>query len=117
MLNIDLAPTILALAHVAAPAEMQGRSLVPLIDGEHVAWRDHFFYEHRFKHPKIPTSEGIRTTDWKYVRYTSVNPVYEELFDLKHDPFERQNLATDPVAKNQMAALRAEWKSMAQTLQ
>jgi arylsulfatase A-like enzyme len=117
VLNIDLAPTILDLAHVAAPPEMQGRSLVPLIEGQHVAWRDHFFYEHRFKHPKIPMSEGIRTTDWKYVRYTTVRPVYEELFDLKQDPLERHNLAPDPAAKNELVALRAEWKQMAQTLQ
>jgi arylsulfatase A-like enzyme len=116
-LNIDLAPTILDLAHVTIPAEIQGKSLVPLIEGKRVAWRDHFFYEHRFKHPKIPMSEGIRTRDWKYVRYTTVRPVYEELFDLKHDPLERHNLASDPAAKNQLEALRGEWKQMAQTLQ
>jgi arylsulfatase A-like enzyme len=104
VLNIDLAPTILDLAHVAAPSEMQGRSLVPLIEGKNVNWRDDFFYEHRFRHPKIPMSEGVRTTRWKYVRYTSVRPVYEELFDLEHDPLERITLPqTRPPKRNSMA--------------
>jgi arylsulfatase A-like enzyme len=117
VLNIDLAPTILELAHVAAPPEMQGRSLVPLIEGKSVAWRDHFFYEHRFRHPKIPITEGVRTTRWKYVRYTSVQPVYEELFDLEHDPLERHNLASDPADQGELGTLRAEWQRLAQSLQ
>jgi arylsulfatase A-like enzyme len=124
VLNIDLAPTILdygnVLANHAVP-EIQGASLRPLVEGAKVGseipWRDHFFYEHRFKHPKIPTSEGIRTTNWKYVRYTSISPVYEQLFDLEHDPLERHNLAGDPAAKDHLDGLRAEWKRMAQTLQ
>jgi arylsulfatase A-like enzyme len=117
VLNIDLAPTILDLAHVAAPPEMQGKSLAPLIEGREVPWRDRFFYEYRFWHPKIPLSEGVRTTRWKYVRYISVQPVAEELFDLEHDPLERHNLAADPAAKGQLDSLRAEWQRLAQTLQ
>jgi arylsulfatase A-like enzyme len=117
VLNIDLAPTILDLVHVAAPPEMQGRSLVPLMEGESTPWRDEFFYEHRFRHPKIPMSEGIRTTRWKYIRYTSVQPVFEELFDLEHDPLEQHNLVNDPSAKNELDRLRSEWRRLAQTLQ
>jgi arylsulfatase A-like enzyme len=96
---------------------MQGRSLVPLIEGKSIAWRDRFFYEHRFRHPKIPMSEGVRTTRWKYVRYTSVRPVDEELFDLQTDPLERHDLAADPAAKGELDALRAEWRHLTQTLQ
>ncbi len=117
VLNIDLAPTILDLAHVQVPPEMQGRSLVPLIEGKSIPWRDRFFYEHRFRHPKIPMSEGVRTTRWKYVRYTSVRPIHEELFDLEKDPLERHNLAADPAAKPQLDDLRSEWRRLAQTLQ
>jgi arylsulfatase A-like enzyme len=116
-LNIDLAPTILELAHVAAPPQMQGRSLVPLIEGKSIPWRHEFFYEHRFLHPKIPMSEGIRTTRWKYVRYTSVKPVYEQLFDLQDDRLERRNLVNDAHAKSELDMLRAEWRHSAKALE
>lgn len=117
VLNIDLAPTILDLARIAAPPGMQGRSLVPLVEGKTVEWRDQFFYEHRFRHPKIPMSEGIRTTRWKYARYSSKGAVIEELFDLEHDPLERRNLAADPASKSELDALRKEWRGLAHTLQ
>jgi arylsulfatase A-like enzyme len=117
VLNIDLAPTILDLAHVAAPPEMQGRSLVRLMEGEPIPWRSEFFYEHRFRHPKIPMSEGIRTKRWKYVRYTSVKPVYEELFDLENDPLERHNLVNDAQAKHELDTLRDEWRHSAKALE
>jgi arylsulfatase A-like enzyme len=46
-LNVDLAPTILAAAHIAAPAAMQGRDLAPLyLDPHPPAWRSEFLYEH-----------------------------------------------------------------------
>jgi arylsulfatase A-like enzyme len=117
VLNIDLAATILELAHVAAPTEMQGRSLVPLIEGKSIPWRHEFLYEHRFQHPKLPMSEGIRTTRWKYVRYTSVKPVYEQLFDLDDDPLERHNLVNDAHAKQELDTLRAEWRRSAKALE
>ena len=37
--------------------------------------------------------EGVRTERWKYIRYTDVTPVVEELFDLKKDPHETKDLA------------------------
>ncbi len=91
VLNIDIAPTICELAGVAVPDVMQGTSLLPLIRGEATDWRDDFLYEHRFRHARIPMSEGVRTKRWKYTRYTSVSPVYEELFDLPTDSHETPN--------------------------
>jgi arylsulfatase A-like enzyme len=93
VLNIDLAPTILALAGLDIPEVMQGQSLSPLIHGQAERWRDDFLYEHRFTHAKIPRSEGVRTPHFKYVRYPDQQPVYEELFDLRADPGELRNLA------------------------
>ena len=117
VLNIDLAPTILDFAHVDAPPEMQGASLVPLCEGKSVPWRDRFLYEHRICIPTIPSSEGVRTTRWKYVRYTTLQPVYEELFDLESDPLERHNLAADGAHDRELAELRAEWARLAKSLQ
>jgi len=109
-LGIDLAPTMLALAGVPAPKAMQGRDLGPLLRGEPVDWRDDWYYEHTYAHPPqhpIPRTEGVRTEQWKYTRYTDFDPPYEQLFDLAADPGEEANLAGDPSRAETLAQLRA----------
>ena len=105
-LNIDIAPTILDLAGLKTPEEMQGQSLVSLMRGQRCRWRTDFFYEHLFNHPKIPKSEGVRTQRWKYIRYFEQQPIYEQLFDLKNDPYETMNLARDEKYRKTLTALR-----------
>jgi uncharacterized sulfatase len=108
VLNIDLAPTLLAAAGIDAPASMQGRDLGPLVRGETVEdWRSDTFYEHRFEHPRIPVSEGVRSEAWTYVRYPGLDPVLEELYDLRHDPLQARNLAADPAHAAELERLRA----------
>ncbi len=109
-LNIDIAPTLLEVAGVAVPPAMQGRSLLPLVRGESVAdWREDFYYEHAFDvqtlldegkaDPEqlwpIPRSEGVVSLDWKYLHYYDEPPPNEELYDLRRDPHETNNLASD----------------------
>lgn len=113
VLSIDIAPTILDMAGIAVSDAVQGRSLVPLLEGEPVEWRKDFLYEHRFEHPRIPKTEGVRTERWKYTRYTSVDPVYEELYDLQADAHEEHNLAGDERFAGTLAALRARWDELA----
>lgn len=111
-LNIDLAPTMLELAGLDAPAQVQGRSLVPFTRGESPAWRDDWFYEHLFEHPGIPQSEGVREERWKYVRWIGQDPVYEQLFDLRSDPHELNNLAGREAWSPQLARLRERWDDL-----
>jgi arylsulfatase A-like enzyme len=115
-LNIDVAPTLLAMAGVPVPKEFDGRDLSPLVAGQRVEWRSHFFYEHHYFHsrdPKntIPRTEGVRTAEWKYITYFDVDPPFEELYDLKADPHEERNLATDPTAKGRLAAIKDLYRS------
>jgi arylsulfatase A-like enzyme len=104
-LNLDLAPTFLDLAGLAVPADMQGQSLLPLLEGKTVDWRGDFLCEHLFDMPYIPQSEGVRTERYKYFRYRA-DPFHEELYDLQRDPEERHNLADDPAHTNTLLRLR-----------
>ena len=58
-LNVDVSPTLLDLAGISAPKEAQGRSLVPLLQGESPAnWRTDFFYEHLFERQTFPRARA-----------------------------------------------------------
>jgi len=107
VLNTDLAPTLLDLAGVARPKGYDGTSLVPLLKGTAKEWRSDFLYEHRFRHKDIPMSQGVRGERWVYARFDQQSPPYEQLFDLKSDPSQLQNLANDPDFAEVLASQRA----------
>jgi len=89
-LNIDFAPTFGELAGTTMPGA-EGHSLIPLLSGSPEPWRDRFLVEHLGK--PIPTYCAVRDTRFAYVRYGTGE---EELYDLRTDPFELQNVAVDP---------------------
>jgi len=97
-LNIDIAPTILELAGITIPEEMDGISLNPFLRGQHASTRTDFFMEHvdiiDVENP-IPDSRGVRSDEWKYIRYINVEPEVEELYNVRVDPMESNNLAND----------------------
>lgn len=111
-LNVDIAPTILDLAGLAVPQQMQGRSLVPLLKGRKPRWRTEFFYEHPFEHKTIAKSEALRTQRYKYARYIDYG--YEELYDLQADPHETTNLATYEKHQPTLASLRKRCDELAE---
>jgi arylsulfatase A-like enzyme len=110
-LNIDIAPTIVAMAGLPVPDEMQGVDLSPILRDPKAAGRRDWYYEHDVgtasKGKPLPRCEGVRTEQWKYIRYKDTSPVQEELFDLKADPLEENNLAADPANAETLAKLRA----------
>lgn len=110
-LNVDIAPTILELAQLDVPQQMQGRSLVPLLKGRKPQWRTEFFYEHPFVHKTIARSEALRTKRYKYARYIDYD--YEELYDLENDPAETINLAKDEKYKKTLNSLRKRCNELA----
>ncbi len=115
-LNVDLSPTMLDLAGVQIPAAVQGRSLVPLVTGESVNWREYVFCEHLFERHDIPQSEGVRTHRWKYLRYRNqVNS--EELYDLHVDPHETENLAWRDEYQDVLVELRQRCDEMIERLE
>jgi arylsulfatase A-like enzyme len=94
VLNIDLAPTIAALAHVRVSPGIDGRSLVPLLRRAAVAWRPAFLFEY-FANPGevMPSFAGVRTTRWKLVHYPDSSD--DELLHLETDPYELQSERPD----------------------
>jgi arylsulfatase A-like enzyme len=69
--------------------------------------REAILFEHLWDFPQIPSSEGIRTNEWKYFRYRFI-AAPEELYNLKSDPAERVNLAGNPDYTTVLAGLRKE---------
>ena len=117
-LNVDLAPTILDEAGITPPAVMQGHSLEPLLEGNKVKWRKDWYYEHHYTvGVKIPQSEGVRSENWKYIRYVEYNPPGEELYNLATDPLEEHNLINDSASQKKLAELRARWAELKRSLQ
>ncbi|MDE3199207.1 MAG: sulfatase-like hydrolase/transferase [Acidobacteriota bacterium] len=92
-LNIDLHPTVLDLAGIGVHSHPQGRSVAPYLANPETAGRAIHFFDHRFPYNGwIPSSEGIRTDRWKFIRYTDSAAPFEELYDLNADPSETNNL-------------------------
>jgi arylsulfatase len=91
-LNIDLASTILGAAGLPQPASMQGRDIADLYLAEGEEWRDEFFYEHpvHIDPDLIPESSALVRKDFKFMRWPG-GP-QEQLFDLKADPLELNDL-------------------------
>jgi arylsulfatase A-like enzyme len=106
VLNIDITKTMLGIAGITAPKKYQGQDLMPFVEkGNIPSNRKSILIEHLWKLPEIPSSEGIRSANWKYFRYRLISAP-EELYDLKSDPLEKNNLAANPKYAKQLALLR-----------
>ena len=109
VLNLDVAPTFLDLAGVPVPDAMQGRSLAPLMRGREVPdWRRSFLYTYwRDLIQPIPRMTAARTLSAIYVEYPDGDSI-PELYDLRKDPAEMDNLAEDPEHAAFLRRMKAE---------
>lgn len=113
MLNIDWAPTLLDIAHVKAPADMQGTSFMPLVNGkgDTARWRkDMYYHYYEFPEPHhVSPHFGIRTERYKLVRFYGPADFWE-LYDLKNDPQELHNIYSDPAQVKNVVNLKKRLK-------
>ena len=118
--NVDFAETFLDAAGIAIPADMQGRSLKPVLAGDTPAdWRKSFYY-HYYEYPvphRVRPHYGVVTDRFKLVRFYGPDTDYWELFDRQSDPHELTSVygqpdyaATQAELEKELARLREELK-------
>jgi arylsulfatase A-like enzyme len=104
----DLYPTLAELCKLPAPNDIDGKSLGPVISGNSEGVRTSLFTAYRH------TVRAVRTNEWKLIRYPERD--YNQLFNLKDDPMELNNLAYKDVYKpimNKLSNLMKGWQEIA----
>ena len=94
----DIAPTLIELAGGKPGAQIQGRSLLPLLAGKRAGWRKSLLIEY-WAENALPwlvgmTYKAVRTNRHKYIHWVNrgVKGELDELYDLDRDPYEIRNL-------------------------
>lgn len=106
---VDIFPTICAAAGVAPPAGLQGRSLLPLMDGS-APERDRAILAELNRAGPDRQQAALRRGDWKFVRGGGKAPG-RALYDLARDPEEKRNLAREEASRAaRMEGELEEWR-------
>ena len=113
-LTIDVAPSILELCGAKPLEDIHGKSWVKLVRDGDPTWRKSWFYEYNYEKqfPYTPNVRAIRSDELKYIHYPhgdgSPDKHMAELYDIKNDPDERNNLIKDPKYADKISELKAE---------
>jgi len=107
--NLDYAETFLEMAGTEVPADMQGKSLVPLLKGEKPSdWRKSLYY-HYYEYPSVhmvPRHYGVRGEKYKLMHFYQFDEW--EFYDLENDPDELVNQYENPAFAKQIAEAKTE---------
>ncbi len=96
---------LLGCAGVPVPEDMQGRSFLPLLQGQRVLnWRKSMYYRYYYSHFNTPPHWGIRTLEHKLIYYHDSDKW--ELYDLKEDPLEMTNLYGSEGCRSLVSSLK-----------
>ena len=110
-LSLDIAPTLLEAAGLQPGAEIQGRSLVPVLKKEAREWRTSFLIEYFTDtvYPRIRNMGYVaaRTARHKYINYRELQGM-DELYDLDKDPYEETNIIDRSDARETLQQMQAE---------
>ena len=113
LLNIDFAPTMLELAGISIPEDMQGTSFVSQLSLDFSDIRDAVYY-HYYEYPKwhmVQPHYGIRTNRFKLIHFYYSMDEWE-LYDLNSDPNEMNNLYANPKYKKLIKQLKKKLKAL-----
>jgi N-acetylglucosamine-6-sulfatase len=111
-INADLAPTIVDVTGAEPGLAMDGRSLLSAARHPSVTSRRHLLIEGRRqgRAPSYTRFQAVRTQRFIYVRYADGET---ELYDLKKDPYELQNIVSDPAHRRIRAQLARHLRELA----
>ena len=98
---VDLFPTLSALAGLSAPVDVQGKSLVPILDHQSATVKESAI-------SFVKTGISMRSKDWAYIRYRDGG---EELYNMAKDPKQFTNLAQVPRHKTVLQEQRAAFEA------
>ena len=96
--NLDFAQTFLEVAGIKPPADMQGKSMLPVLTGDLKNWDRNAVYYHYYEHPSehnVNRHYAAISKDYKLIHYY-FDMDYWELIDRKKDPKELHNYYNDP---------------------
>ncbi|MEE3220876.1 MAG: sulfatase-like hydrolase/transferase, partial [Planctomycetota bacterium] len=115
--QMDLGPTILELAGVEVPPELEAVTMLSALEGKSWPGRDYVFAEQAKDGILTDTQfmTMVRSPDWKLVHF--LDEPWGQLFDLTNDPHEVQNLWDDPESiemKRELLAVLREWRIRSQ---
>lgn len=116
VLNIDIFPTMMDILNQEIAPEVHGESLLPLLNEEEVDWRKQFLYE--APQPQLGSWPlwALRSEQWKYIetyhQQHQDSLIFKELYDLKEDPHEMNNLADESENKEQITAFAQQLKNL-----
>jgi arylsulfatase A-like enzyme len=112
--NLDFAQTFLDAAGIEAPDDMQGESLMPLLEGKPEEWTRDAVYYHYYEYPgfhMVKRHYGIVTKRYKLAHFYYDIDEWE-LYDLKKDPMELNNVYNDPEYADVVERLKKELKEL-----
>jgi arylsulfatase A-like enzyme len=114
VLNLDFASTFLDFAGIAAPVDMQGNSLRLLLKGKTPTdWRTSMYY-HYYEYPgahAVKRHYGVRTRQYKLIHFYHDIDAWE-LYDLRADPHELNNVYGNPAYADIAKALKKELRRL-----
>lgn len=116
VLNIDLAPTLIDIAGIPVPTEMQGESFLPILQSANHPGRDAWVYELFKDFPfggRVPPHKALRTMQYKYIEWELCRDK-PELYDIQDDPREKRNLMKSQTGAELASHLKKQLENLKQ---